>query len=228
VLILAVDTSTEYCSVALLRDEELLEEINDKTPYSHNKKLFKNIDTILKKHTIDINDIELLAIGSGPGSFTGLRVGMSAMKGLSLASKIKLLPVRSIDAVGLAGLVELEGFAGLEKFQDKMITVLLDGKQKDMFIADYKLESGKIKTISEIAVKGYDELEKLENISVGNISKNIIKIKDYYDEFFPRAYYIGKIAYQYRDKEIKDFEIEPQYYKNFKINKSKKVPLIDL
>ena len=156
-LILAVDTSTEFCSVALLKDEELLQEINDKTPFSHNKKLFKNVDTILKSNKIDINDIDLLAIGSGPGSFTGLRVGMSAMKGLSLASNIKLLPIRSIDAVGLAGLVELEGLTGLEEFQDKVITVLLDGKQKDMFKATYELKDGKLEVISEIVVKGYDE-----------------------------------------------------------------------
>ncbi|MDA3886833.1 MAG: tRNA (adenosine(37)-N6)-threonylcarbamoyltransferase complex dimerization subunit type 1 TsaB [Candidatus Delongbacteria bacterium] len=227
-LILAVDTSTEYCSVALLQDDELLQEINDKTPYSHNKKLFKNIDTILKTNEIDVNDIELLAIGSGPGSFTGLRVGMSAMKGISLASNIKLLPIRSIDAVGLAGLVELEGLAGLEHSQVNVVRVLLDGKQKDMFIADYKLEGGNIILISDIIVKGYDELEGTGNISVGNISKDIIKINDYYDEYFPKAYYIGKIAYQYRDKKVKDLEIEPQYYKNFKISKSKKVPLIDL
>ena len=218
-LILAVDTSTEFCSVALLNNEELLEEINDKTPFSHNKKLFKNIDDILTSNKIDINDIDLLAIGSGPGSFTGLRVGMSAMKGLSLASNVKLLPIRSIDAVGLAGLVE---------FQYDVITVLLDGKQKDMFKATYELKDGKLEVISEIVVKGYDELEELENRSVGNIPKDIIKIKDYYDEFFPRAYYIGKIAYQNRDKKVNDIEIEPQYYKNFKISKSKKVPLIDL
>ncbi|NOR44682.1 MAG: tRNA (adenosine(37)-N6)-threonylcarbamoyltransferase complex dimerization subunit type 1 TsaB [Candidatus Delongbacteria bacterium] len=227
-LILAVDTSTEFCSVALLKDEELLQEINDKTPYSHNKKLFKNIDTILNSNKIEINDIDLLAIGSGPGSFTGLRVGMSALKGLSLASNIKLLPIMSIDAVGLAGLVELEGLAGLEQFQDSIITVLLDGKQKDMFKATYELKDSKLEVISEIVIKGYDELEELENRSIGNIPKDIIKIKDYYDEFFPRAYYIGKIAYQNRDEKVKDLDIEPQYYKNFKISKSKKVPLIDL
>ncbi|MCK5759973.1 MAG: tRNA (adenosine(37)-N6)-threonylcarbamoyltransferase complex dimerization subunit type 1 TsaB [Candidatus Delongbacteria bacterium] len=218
-LILAVDTSTEYCSVALLKDEELLQEINDKTPYSHNKKLFKNIDSILKSNKVEIKDINLLAIGSGPGSFTGLRVGMSAMKGISLATKIKLLPVRSIDAVGLAG---------LEQFQSNKITVLLDGKQKDMFKADYELSNENLKIILDIAIKSYDELQELNNISLGNISKDIIKIKDYYDEFFPRAYYIGKIAYHNRDKKIKDLEIEPQYYKDFKINKSKKVPLINL
>ncbi|MCK4979953.1 MAG: hypothetical protein KAS62_06135 [Candidatus Delongbacteria bacterium] len=71
-------------------------------------------------------------------------------------------------------------------------------------------------------------MQELDNRSFGNISKDIIKIKDYYDEFFPRAYYIGKIAYQNRDKKIRDLEIEPQYYKDFKINKSKKVPLINL
>ena len=218
-LILAVDTSTEYCSVALLKEDELLQEINDKTPYSHNKKLFKNIDIILRSNKIEINNIDLLAIGSGPGSFTGLRVGMAAIKGIAFASNIKLLPIRSIDAVGLAG---------LEEFQDKVITVLLDGKQKDMFKATYELKYGKLEVISEIVVKGYEELEELENRSVGNIPKDIIKIKDYYDEFFPRAYYIGKIAYQYRNKEVNDLDIEPQYYKNFKISKSKKVPLIDL
>lgn len=218
-LILAVDTSTEFCSVALLKDEELLQEINDKTPYSHNKKLFKNIDTILNTNEIKINDIDILAIGSGPGSFTGLRVGMAALKGISFASKIKLLPVRSIDAVALDG---------MEHFGSNKIAVLLDGKQKDMFLADYEIDKGFLNPISEIAVKNYEEIDELKTISVGNISKDVIKIKDYYDEFFPRAYYIGKIAYQNREKEINDLEIEPKYYKDFKINKSKKVPLIDI
>ena len=160
-----------------------------------------------------------MAIGSGPGSFTGLRVGMSAMKGISLATKIKLLPIRSIDAVGLAG---------LEQFQTNSITVLLDGKQKDMFKVDYQLANDSLRIISDIVIKNYDELEELENRSIGNISKDFIKIKDYYDEFFPRAYYIGKIAYNNKEKEVEDINIEPQYYKDFKINKSKKVPLIKL
>ncbi|MBN2790074.1 MAG: tRNA (adenosine(37)-N6)-threonylcarbamoyltransferase complex dimerization subunit type 1 TsaB [Candidatus Delongbacteria bacterium] len=217
--ILAVDTSTEYCSVALLRNDELLQEINDKTPYSHNKKLFKNIDTILSSNCIKITDIDLLAVGSGPGSFTGLRVGMSALKGIALAVNIKLLPVRSIDAVA---------FAGIEQFDQNKITVMLDGKQKDMFTASYKKDKGGIKLLSEISVGSYEELIDIKNLTVGNIPKDVVKINDYYSEFFPRAYYIGKIAYLNREKEIEDKMIEPQYYKNFKINKSKKVPLINL
>ena len=218
-LILAVDTSTEYCSVALLNNDELLQEINDEAPHSHNKKLFKNIDLILNSNKVDVNDIELLAIGSGPGSFTGLRVGMSAMKAISYATKIKLLPISSIEAVALEG---------LEYFEESKIFVLLDGKQKDVFLSEYKMVDQTPITVSGIVIQGYDELQELESRSVGNVSKDVIKIKDYYDEFFPRAYYIGKIAYKNRDKKVEDLEIEPQYYKDFKINKSKKVPLIDL
>ena len=216
--ILAVDTSTEYCSVALLEDLELIEEINDKSKHSHNRKLFKNIDIILKNSKLSFKDVDLLGIGSGPGSFTGLRVGLSAMKGIALASGIKLIPVRSIDAVAYQGLIEKN---------TSEISVLLEAKQQDMFKAYYNFTDGKINMLSGIDIINYNE--KIENryISVGNVSKEIVKIKDYYDDFFPSAYYIGKIAYGMNDVFKDDIEITPEYYKDFKINKSKKKPLID-
>ena len=228
--ILAIETSTEYCSVALLENDSLIEEINDNTPYSHNKKIFSIINDILLKNNMTLEDVDLLAVGSGPGSFTGLRIGTSVVKALSYATKINSI---SIDTMDILALEALSYMNKEQRIKETKIKVFLDGKQKDFFSAEYIIKKTSnydtIKRNSDIILSKFNEVNVEENIfeeiNIANFAVDKL-VSDFepphFKTTFPKAEFIGKLAYYNKQNINKNFEYEPNYYKDFKINKSKK------
>ena len=99
--ILAWDTSTAYPSVAVLEDGGLLGEINLNIGLFHSSHLLPTVDYLLRLLSLAKEDINLIAATIGPGSFTGIRVGLSAAKALCFSLKIPFAPVISLDALGL-------------------------------------------------------------------------------------------------------------------------------
>ena len=228
--ILAVETSTEYCSVALLENDSLIEEINDNTPFSHNKKVFSIINDILMKNKMILDDIDLFAVGAGPGSFTGLRIGTSVIKALSYATETNSI---SIDTMDILALEAIETIDNSFKDSDIKIKVFLDGKQKDFFSAEYivdeKDSNETIKRISDIKLSKFIESAEDENlfskVNIANFEKEKLSTNKENSSFittFPKAKYLGKLAFYNKENINTKFEYEPNYYKDFKINKSKK------
>jgi len=96
--ILAVETSGDNCSVALLFDDHNFVEMNYQQKHIHSQKLIEMIDTVLKNARIELNQCKAIAVSMGPGSFTGLRIGLSTVKGLAFGANIPILPVPTFDA----------------------------------------------------------------------------------------------------------------------------------
>jgi len=217
--ILAIDTSTEYCSVALLENEVLISEVNDNASFSHNKKLFTAIDSILKENSLTLKDIDLIACGSGPGSFTGLRVGISAVKSIAYSSSIRVSAINSLDSMAMGGLLENK---------DSKVRVFFDGKQKDLFTSEYTLKNNLPVRNAEIELISLKEEREIpfSEINIGNVAEDKLENKSYKSGSFPKAHYTGLIAYYDKSREVDVMKLEPEYYKDFKINKSKKQPLM--
>jgi tRNA threonylcarbamoyl adenosine modification protein YeaZ len=95
--ILAIETSGELCSVALMLDKNSFVELNYLQKHIHSKKIIEMIDSVLKNAEKDINDVKAIAVSAGPGSFTGLRIGFSAAKGLALGAGLQIIPVPTFD-----------------------------------------------------------------------------------------------------------------------------------
>jgi tRNA threonylcarbamoyladenosine biosynthesis protein TsaB len=127
--ILAVDTSTLAGSIALLEDESLLAEITVEHTRKHTERLIPSIHYILEQMELEPASIEALAVGLGPGSFTGLRIGLSTMKGMALSLGIPLLGVSSLEALarGLA-------FASLP------VWAVIDARKGQVFAALYNTD----------------------------------------------------------------------------------------
>ena len=104
--ILAVDTSSAICSVALLDDDKLIDEINLDNGRTHSENLMPLVDEIIRKNDLAVNDIEFIACCVGPGSFTGIRIGVSSIKAIAEVLKVKLAQVTSLET--LAANVENE------------------------------------------------------------------------------------------------------------------------
>lgn len=106
-LILAVDTTSEYGSVALLRDEQLLEEVLVHAPTGFSHVLYRYLAELLDRHGLRPDAIDCFAAASGPGSFTGVRVGLACVKGLAEGTGRPAVAVSNLQAVASFGTAPL-------------------------------------------------------------------------------------------------------------------------
>ena len=97
--IIAIESATTICGVALFMDNEIkdIDEVNQSQV--HSQRLPIIVESMLKNHLININELDGIAISSGPGSYTGLRIGMSFAKGLAISGNINIIPVPTILAI---------------------------------------------------------------------------------------------------------------------------------
>lgn len=97
--ILAIDTSSPICSVAILENDNLVDEINLDDGRTHSENLMPLIDSVLKRNKLDIKDIEMISCCVGPGSFTGIRIGVSTIKPMAEILNIKIASVTSLEVL---------------------------------------------------------------------------------------------------------------------------------
>ena len=101
-LILAIDTSTNVLSLALVRDKEVLATVNEKTKNNQSEILMSRIETITKESDLKPADLEKIIVAEGPGSYTGIRVGVAAAKSLGYALDIPVVGVSSLEVMAMA------------------------------------------------------------------------------------------------------------------------------
>jgi tRNA threonylcarbamoyladenosine biosynthesis protein TsaB len=124
-IILAVDTTTPSGSVALLEDGVLLGEVNIDSPGTHSARLLRSIDFLLGAHGRDVKDVDAFAAAAGPGSFTGIRIGVGAVQSLAFASGKPVAPVSTLLA--LASKLAADGA--------RLVCPLLDAKKDELYAA---------------------------------------------------------------------------------------------
>lgn len=110
-MILSIDTTSEWGSIALTNRDELVEEIEMHSPDGFGHVLFPELRQLLDRHRVDVNAIDCFAAASGPGSFTGVRVGLSAAKGLAEATGKRIVAVSNLRALAFFGSAPLRAVA---------------------------------------------------------------------------------------------------------------------
>jgi tRNA threonylcarbamoyladenosine biosynthesis protein TsaB len=101
--ILALDTTANFGSIALLDDNEVIEELLLHSPEGFGPIIFGQIERLLQRHSLQVSDIDLFAAAAGPGSFTGVRVGLTAAKGLAEATGRPVAGVSNLTALAECG-----------------------------------------------------------------------------------------------------------------------------
>lgn len=134
-LVLAVDTNTPAGSVALLRNRKLMAEINLDSPQTHSERLLPSIDTMLQILGVNLEQIDGYALAVGPGSFTGIRIGMSTVKALAFASGKPVAPVSNLEALALK----------IRQSQARLLCPFMDAKKGEVYAALYAAKSGALK-----------------------------------------------------------------------------------
>ena len=97
--ILAIDTSSKICSVALMEDQKIILEKHTNDEKTHSQNLMPLIDNLFQETDLTLDDIDLLACCLGPGSFTGIRIGISTVKAFSDAKNIPVTGVTSLESL---------------------------------------------------------------------------------------------------------------------------------
>lgn len=135
--VLALETATVTGSIAILDDQTgLIGEVRTDVKIVHAERLMPSIEWLLDTSRIPIEEIDAFAVSIGPGSFTGLRIGLSTAKGFAYATGKPLVPVPTLDA-----------FARTLPFCTHIICPLLDARKNEVYAALYKWEEGLLKKI---------------------------------------------------------------------------------
>lgn len=126
--ILTVDTATRRGMVAAVEDGEIVASAEHDRPTAHAERLFGMVDEVLTAAGWEASSVELLAVGQGPGSFTGVRVGMAAAKGIGFSLSTPIVGVVSLDAMA---------HAGRRRAGAVPVLALIDAKKGEVFAACY-------------------------------------------------------------------------------------------
>ena len=213
--ILCIETATTNCSVSIVKNDETVAVIEDNSKsYSHAERLHTSIDAVVKKSGITLCELSAVAVSKGPGSYTGLRIGVSTAKGLCFSLDIPLISVSTLHA--LASQVEQE---------EGFIVPMLDARRMEVYTAVFDtkyqlLHPVEAKVLDADAYNTY--LDKVPVFFIGNgVTKWKILCTHpkaiFIEDALPSAIQMGKIAYQkYVEKDFEDTAyFEPYYLKDF-------------
>ncbi|MFQ3181309.1 MAG: tRNA threonylcarbamoyladenosine biosynthesis protein TsaB [Polaribacter sp.] len=224
-IILNIETSTKNCSVSIANSGKIvaIKELNNGS-YSHAEVLHPYIETILKEGNIVNHQIDAIAVSKGPGSYTGLRIGVSAAKGLCYALNKPLISIDTLTSLSCAISID-EG----------VIVPMLDARRMEVYAAVYNKDHQEVRKIKaeildETSFSG--ELEKGKVYFLGDGSqkcKEIITHQNavFIDGKFPSSKEMATLSYlKYKKNDTEDVAyFEPFYLKDFvAIPEKKKKP----
>ena len=137
-LILCIETGTDICSVGLARNGELVSLRESDEGRDHAKKVAVFVDEMLRETGVEPDELDAVAVGMGPGSYTGLRIGVSFAKGMCYALGIALVAVGSLDALAEVAVEDHEaGIVDVENWEHAMLCPMVDARRMEVYTRLY-------------------------------------------------------------------------------------------
>jgi tRNA threonylcarbamoyladenosine biosynthesis protein TsaB len=216
-IILNIETSTTNCSVSISKDREILHSIELNDGYKHAENLHPFIEEAITKAAISINDISAVSVGKGPGSYTGLRIGVSAAKGLAYALNIPLIGINSLKVLANTAIDE-------KKEPEALYVPMIDARRMEVYTSCFDSLLNELKPTEALILNEENPYEKEKKI-IYIFGDGAHKIKDVWNltnirllaDIYPNAISMATISHDYYDKQ--QFEnvayFEPFYLKEF-------------
>ncbi|MEN8191491.1 MAG: tRNA (adenosine(37)-N6)-threonylcarbamoyltransferase complex dimerization subunit type 1 TsaB [Bacteroidota bacterium] len=206
--ILSIETSEKLCSAAIMLAEDDFIEFNFQQKNIHSEKLMEMISTLIETSGVKLTDLGHIAVSIGPGSFTGLRIGLSVAKGLAYGSDVPLLPVPNFDALAMQ-------LSNSVKFGSQFI-IANRANMNELYVGKYEVLKDYYKQLEEVKLMNSEDFKNsihendlvFGNSSLQN-SKDIISS--------PNAFSVAKWSYIFgKDLVTYDHDfLEPNYLKKF-------------
>ncbi|MCX6139187.1 MAG: tRNA (adenosine(37)-N6)-threonylcarbamoyltransferase complex dimerization subunit type 1 TsaB [Ignavibacteriales bacterium] len=145
-MILAIETATSVCGIAIVQANRILGSRSTAEKNMHSERLMPMVDELLSATGATLRELTAIAVSIGPGSFTGLRIGLSTAKGMALALQIPIIPIQTLDALAQQMLI-----AGKIPAKSTLCP-LIDARRDEAFYAFYRHAKGRVSRISEPAI----------------------------------------------------------------------------
>ena len=221
--ILCVDTTSEFCSVSLFNGNELVNTVNSKIERSHSKLIISLVEKVIKESEIEISDIDAFSISRGPGSYTGLRIGLSCLKGFCYGLDKPLISLNTLKILAKSATEKIDN-------KDSYICPMVDARRMEVFT--------KLYNYSMDEVSG-DRALILDNNSFSNYKDKIIyfvgsgssKFEDISDninfkflpDIIPNSIHMGELSFnKFLNNDFEELStFEPNYIKDFYLIKKK-------
>ena len=220
--ILNIETATKNCSVSLANEGKTiaLREFNE-GGYSHAEKLHVFIEEVLKEAGIAFSNLKAVAVSKGPGSYTGLRIGVSAVKGLCFALNIPLISINTLESLAKSISIT-EGY----------VIPLLDARRMEVYSCIFNENTTLVRDVEAEIITGasfHEVLSKNKCYFLGDGAekcKSVIMHENaiFLEDKFPSSNEMSALSYvKYKKNDIEDVAyFEPFYLKDFVAIKSKK------
>lgn len=165
--ILSIDTASDICGVSILDDNNLICNLDNNTGRTHSENLMPMIDSAFSKNNLSLNNIDLIVCDKGPGSFTGIRIGVATVKAFNDAL--------SIPCIGISSLESLVYNIKQDLQENDFACSIIDCKNDNCYYAIYQLSNNQIKEIVEPKA---DNIEVFKTLSSNFQNKNITFVGD--------------------------------------------------
>jgi len=162
-LILALDTSAKPVSCALIRDEQILGCYYSHSNLTHSQTLMSMVEHLLKTSDVSVGELDAVAVNAGPGSFTGVRIGVSAVKGIAFTHNLSCISVSTLESMA-------ENIAA----EDAVICGVMDARCAQVYTALFECKNGVVNRITE------DEAITIAELAdrLGTLNRPVILVGD--------------------------------------------------
>ena len=185
---ISIETITNICSVSLFKKNKIVQTIENTDNFMHSKNLPILFNQLIKKNSLDLKELDFIAISIGPGSYTGIKVGVNFTKGMAYALNIPIVPVNSLDALNYLIVNDKRYYIALYSHKNYIYYQEFENR-----VAQSKQICNKASLLKKYDIYGY-QLDSLDDIIT-------------YNEVIPSSYNIGLFASNnYEELATKDYD----------------------
>ncbi|RYM35978.1 tRNA (adenosine(37)-N6)-threonylcarbamoyltransferase complex dimerization subunit type 1 TsaB [Brumimicrobium glaciale] len=218
---LHIETSTKVCSVALSENGQLIDLLEESSDaYIHSERLTVFIDQICKKNNWKLNELDAIVVTSGPGSYTGLRIGVSTAKGLCYALSIPMIAVNTLESIA---------YLARKKHPNSSICAMIDARRMEVFSTIFDADFKVIKSLSADILEEESYEKYLPIVVCGDGASKTKEIWNNRDVIIDESIVSSaagqvEIAFEkFKNEQFEDVAyFEPKYLKDFVVTPSKK------
>ncbi len=223
--ILCIESSTNVCSVAVTSNGEVCDYIEESEGLNHSRLLTRFIETLLNRNQIKANTLDAVAVSMGPGSYTGLRIGVSAAKGLCFAADIPLISLCPLHSMA-SGLLQFPGQFRYKPEENDLLIPMIDARRMEVYSAIFDNKLQPLSAVDALVVEPGSFQYELENhrcLFFGNGAAKCKEMLNHEHAVFPdglitSSVYMALPAFQkFLHHDFVDVAyFEPFYLKDFK------------